>query len=127
MSFIETNNNPLKRTVGDCVVRAISLATGKDWDTTYIGVITQGFALKDMPSSNNVWGWYLFKNGFDRFTIPNTCPECYTVKDFCEDHPKGIFVLATGSHVVPVIDGNYYDTWDSGDENPVYYWERSND
>lgn len=127
MSFIETNNNPLKRTVGDCVVRAISLATGKDWDTTYIGVITQGFALKDMPSSNNVWGWYLFKNGFDRFTIPNTCPECYTVKDFCEDHPKGIFVLATGSHVVPVIDGNYYDTWDSGEENPVYYWERSND
>lgn len=125
MSFIETNNNPLKRTVGDCVIRALSQVTGRDWDTTYIGVITQGFALKDMPSSNNVWGWYLFENGFDRYAVPDTCPKCYTVKDFCRDHPDGTYVLATGSHVVAVIDGDYYDTWDSGEETPVYYWERS--
>lgn len=27
-------------------------------------------------------------------------------------------------HVVCVQDGFYWDTWDSGQEIPVYYWER---
>jgi hypothetical protein len=26
--------------------------------------------------------------------------------------------------VVAVVDGDYYDTWDCGDEVPVYYFER---
>jgi hypothetical protein len=26
--------------------------------------------------------------------------------------------------VVPVINGEFYDTWDSGEERPVYYWEK---
>ena len=34
--FIEKNMNPLKKTVGDCVIRAISVAEGVDWDDTFI-------------------------------------------------------------------------------------------
>ena len=56
--------------------------------------------------------------------MPNMCPPCYTVKDFCKDHPVGTYILATGSHVVTVVDGNYYDTWDSGTEVPIYYWKK---
>ena len=50
-------------------------------------------------------------------------PDCYTIEDFCADHPMGLYVLGTGTHVVTVVDGNYYDTWRSGDEIPQYYWE----
>ena len=85
---------------------------------------TEGLMLCDMPSSNNVWGSLLTDNGFTREIIPNTCPECYTVSDFCEDHAKGTYVLGTGTHAVAVIDGNYYDAWDSGDEIPVYVWKK---
>jgi hypothetical protein len=35
-------------------------------------------------------------------------------------------MLATGTHVVAVIDGNYYDTWDSGDEVPIALWKKEN-
>lgn len=80
--------------------------------------------MKDMPSSNNVWGEYLKQKGFRRAVIPDTCPSCYTVKDFCFDNPSGKFLLATGSHVIAVVNGDYYDTWDSGEEVPIYYWER---
>ena len=83
--------------------------------------------MSDMPSSNHVWGAYLMSKGFERHIIPNTCPDCYTVKDFCEEHPEGTYILATGSHVVAVIDGDYYDTWDSGDEIPIYFWEEAQD
>jgi hypothetical protein len=51
---------------------------------------------------------------------------CYTIKEFCKDHPIGDYLLGTGSHVVAVLDGNYYDTWDSGSEVPIYYFKRRN-
>lgn len=122
MAFIPYNPNPSGSYVGDCVIRAISKVTGKGWDDAYVGLAITGFALKDMPSSNHVWGVYLKNNGFRRIALPDTCPDCYSVSEFCDDNPSGRFILATGSHVVAVIDGDYYDSWDSGDEIPVYFW-----
>ena len=58
-----------------------------------------------MPSANNVWGSYLRDIGYKRYIIPNTCPDCYTVRDFCIEHAHGRYILATGSHVVAVVDG----------------------
>ena len=80
--------------------------------------------MADMPSSNGVWGAVLRQHGFYREAIPNTCPDCYTAADFCHDHPKGIYVLGFGNHVATVIDGVIYDSWDSSQEVPQYYWYR---
>lgn len=123
--YVFSNPNPAGQLVGDCVIRAIALATKNDWETVYARVSLQGYLMNDMPSSNAVWGAYLRTLGFKREAIPNTCPECYTVNDFCEDNPEGIFIVATGNHVVAVVDGDYYDTWDSGDELPIYYWRKN--
>lgn len=124
MAFKNYNPNPQNNLVIDCTVRAISKATGQSWDETYIGLAVQGYESKDMPNSNFVWGQYVKKLGFRKASLPNTCPDCYTVKQFCVDHPRGTFLLATGNHVVAVVDGDYYDTWDSGDEIPVYFWTK---
>lgn len=78
----------------------------------------------DMPSANRVWESWLAEEGYTRKLIPNTCPNCYTVRDFCLEHPTGKYLLATGEHVVTVENGDYYDTWDSGDEQPIYYWSK---
>lgn len=67
------------------------------------------------------------KNGFERFVIPNTCPDCYSVDDFCLDHPKGLYVLTLKNHVVAVEDGDIYDTWDCSGEIPLYFWKRKGD
>lgn len=122
--FVEFNLNPDKKTVGDCTVRAIGLAMGLSWDDTHADLSMVSHFLHDMPSANVVWGEYLYLNGFRRHIIPNTCPACYTVKQFTRDYPIGTFILATGSHVVTVIDGDYYDTWDSGEEIPIYFWRK---
>jgi len=106
------------------VIRAISLAMNQDWETTYIDIMIQGFMMHDMPSSNEVWSAYLRKNGFVRRVIPNTCPDCYSTIDFTRDFPQGEYILATGTHVVAIKDGNYFDTWDSGNEIPIYYWKK---
>ena len=122
--FRQYNANPDGNLTIDCTVRAISTALNQDWDTTYIGVCLEGFCMKSMPSANSVWGAYLRRHGYVRNIIPDSCPDCYTVADFCADNPRGVFILALSSHVIAVIDGDYYDTWDSGNEIPLYYWQR---
>lgn len=124
MSFKLYNANPFKNNTVDCVVRAISFIMNESWDTTYMKLALRGFELKAPMEVNYVWGSYLRTNGFNRYIIPNTCPDCYTIKEFCQDHSKGDFILATGSHVVAVRDGDYYDIADSGNEVPIYLWTK---
>ncbi|MCQ2507287.1 MAG: hypothetical protein MJ097_00700 [Dorea sp.] len=116
------NPNPQAARVGDCVIRAVSFATGQSWEKTYLDLCVYGLIYCDLPSSNGVWSRYLLDKGFRRYIVPDTCPSCYTVRQFTEDHPKGEYILAISGHVVAVKDGNHYDTWDSSDEVVVYYW-----
>ena len=125
--FVSYNPNPVGLKVGDCVVRALSKALGQKWEETYIDLCVEGCLRCDMPSANAVWGAYLRRKGFEREIIPNTCPDCYTVEDFCADYPNGTYILALDGHVVSVVDGQYYDTWQSGREVPIYYWHRKED
>lgn len=126
MGYVNYNPNPVRKLVGDCVIRAIAKATNKDWEDVYLDIMVQGFSMHDMPSSNDVWGTYLANNGFRRYIIPDTCPDCYTVNQFVMDNPYLTGILATGTHVIAVENGNYYDTWDSGFEVPIYYWRKEN-
>ena len=115
------NPNPNKSLIGDCVVRAIAIALDKGWKEVYMDLCFQGLALCDMPSSNKVWKTYLQNNDFVIGVIPNSCPECYTIAEFASDNRDGTYILGTGTHVVAVINGDYYDTWDSGQEVPLFY------
>ena len=110
--------------VGDCVVRAISRATGRTWEQTLCDLCVEALQQCDMPSANHVWGAYLRRKGFTRHALENECPDCYTVADFCRDHPDGTYVLATGTHAVCARGGDWHDTWDSGAEVPAYYWQK---
>lgn len=120
----EYNPNPTGKRVGDCAVRALCKATGLCWTGVFAGLCLKALELHDMPSANQVWGAYLRSQGFRRYILPDTCPDCYTVQDFCADHPEGLYVLAMNGHVVCVEDGDWYDSWDSGAESPVYYWAK---
>lgn len=122
MSYVYYNPNPYNKSVGDCVVRALTILFNDSWDNIYADLTMQGHFMKDMPNSNAVLGEYLKANGFSRGILPDTCPSCYTIRQFCKDNPHGKFLVATGSHVVAVVDGDYYDTSDSGNEVPLYFW-----
>ena len=118
------NPNPCGRAVGDCAVRALSAALGLDWEGAFDILAEFARNMCDMPSSDQVWGAVLRANGFYRSALPTSCPNCYTVEDFCQEHSTGIFVLGFGGHVATVIDGDLYDSWDSSNEMPIYFWYR---
>ena len=121
------NLNPRGKSVGDCTVRAIAIATGSAWVDTYLDLCLIGMLMADMPSANAVSTAYLKNKGFRRRTIPDDCPDCYTISDFCKDHPKGTYIIGTGSHLTTVIDSVLWDSWDSSNECPVYYFEKMED
>ena len=118
------NENPTGRNVGDCAVRAVAVALGIDWETAFLKIAKAAFQMGDMPSSNSVWGAVLRQEGFYRSAIPNTCPDCYDAEQFSVDHPRGVYVLGFGNHVATVRDGYIYDSWDSSQEIPQYYWAK---
>ena len=120
--WIRCNPNPFGKQTGDCVVRAIAIATDQSWRETYRDLCRMGEIRGDLPNSNAVWGSYLREKGATQFLLPESCPECITVRAFCERYPKGVYVIGTGTHAVAVIDGDWYDSFDSGDEVPSYFW-----
>lgn len=120
--FVYYNPNPLGRIVGDCVIRAICKVTNQSWSQAYRDLCDRGLALYDMPSSDEVWGSYLKQFGFRKYIVPDSCPDCYSLREFCKDHAEGIYVIKTDGHVTAAIDGVYFDSWDSGDRVPIYFW-----
>ena len=122
--YIYYNPNPLGKQVGDCTIRALTIFLNKSWDEVYDDLCAEGKLLADMPSGNTVWASYLRKRGYVSVPLVNTCPDCFTVYDFCRRNKTGRFLLSIGNHVVTVVNGDHYDSWDSGNEVPVYYWVR---
>ena len=121
--FIEYNPNPRGIHTGDCVIRSICKALDKEWEKVYMELTVKGLEKAMWGDTNAVWEKYLSENGFEMHVLQDTCPDCYTIADFADDHPTGTFIVATGTHVVCVQDGNYFDTWDSGSQIPSYYFE----
>ena len=125
MSYAYYQPNPAGKSVGDCTVRAISKALEQTWEETYVGLSLEGFKRGDLLNADSVWGPYLQRHGFRRHLIPDDGLGAYTVADFAADNPRGIFILSMpGHHVVTVKDGVIYDSWDSGNEDPAYYWTK---
>lgn len=120
------NPNPTGRSEGiDCTVRAVSKALDTDWETAYVLIALNGFALGDVSCSDYVWGSVLKDHGFNRENLSKEeIRSHYTVGDFAEDNPEGTFVIGTGTHAVAIVDGNIYDSFNSSYEPVEYVWYR---
>ena len=133
--YVYLNENPFGLDNGDCVIRALTTALNYNWFMVHDELCFLSRKMGDMPSSNRVWKQYLYNKGYKEYPAQNECPNCLTVQEFCSQHPKGRYILSTasysvardniivtGTHVIVVIDGNYYDTKDSGDSVPLSYF-----
>ena len=117
--YLFHNPNPKKTCIDDNVIRAISILTNQSWHYTYMELVVQGYDSQNMPSATEVWEAYLKTEGYEKHFL-----KCHSVKDFCKEHPKGRYLVATSNYVIPVINGSYHDVWDCGDEVPIYYFTK---
>ena len=116
--YFQPNKKDLKDRYADCTIRALCKALDVSWLEAFDLTIPicrreQVSNLFDAPAS--VRHAFLAELGFGYTPISNkrgsTRP---TISEFAKDHPTGRHIVVVAHHVVAVVDGMYYDTWDSG-------------
>lgn len=120
------NQNPKGRVTGDCVFRAISLATNKPYNECVIEMAQlmceTGYALNDNKGIEK----YLSNLGWVKHKQPRKANNTkYTGKEFCSkvvDKSKRYIANIGGHHIVAIVDGKVNDIWDSTDGCIGNYW-----
>ena len=100
------NANPMKNNVSDCTTRAISLAEGETWNTTYKKLSNLARRKGQMLDSVDFIEDYLDER------YPRQCHYAKTIKEFSKEYPWGIYLCTMASHITCIIDGCIYDTFD---------------
>ena len=116
--------NPVRTGAIDCATRAISKALDISWEKAYVILSVNGFLMGNDPASDEIWGSVLRQHGFKRYIVTDYCPDCYTVEDFCKDHPRGTYVVKSENHVATIRNGTLYDSWPSQDKIVQFFWTR---
>lgn len=120
--WVKANPNPGGKNVPDCVIRAICIALDLPWEKVSKDLSDLANKEYSVTCDDNIWGRYLWDLGFRPFLLYEYCPFCLTVKQFADIFDRGTYIIGTGNHAVAVIDGNYYDTWNSGREPVSFFW-----
>lgn len=116
--YIYYNMNPEGKTIGDCVIRAISLALGIE----YYEVIEMLYRYSDNNEcdmlSKDCYGGMLG----DNFKIPRFTAKNATVKQVAEDFKDNILIIRVNQHLTTSIKGDIYDIWNPENEKVDCFW-----
>lgn len=122
--YYQPNKKDVKDDCGDCVIRALSKVTGNDWGTIFMNLVPIALEMQRMPNERECFERYINENGFKWQSLGKIVGKRRpTVAEFARKHKQGKYIVRVAHHVVAVVDGNYYDTWDSGDRPMYGYWE----
>lgn len=123
LNFIKTNQNPKGRKTCDCVIRALSSATGKTWDEVYQDLAAIGFKIKAMPNDKPTYERYLQQQGWEKHKQPRKVSGFkYVVGELQELTAASRVVISVANHLTCVIDGSIVDSWNTNDRTILNYW-----
>ena len=111
------NQNPFNRRIDDCVLRSISLLTGRGWAETYDEMAYLSSKMGYMTENVEFVEDYLD----DRF--PRECHYAKSVGEFAEEHPRGKYAVTMDNHITAIIDGTIYDTFNPSDRVMRCAWK----
>ena len=123
--FIFHNENPKgSLRSGDCVIRAISKATGKHWDEVFTELARIGLEIKDTISSKRVYDQYLQEQSYPIQKQPRKSDNTkYTAAQFAKKFNQGTYIISLANHLSVIVDGKIYDTWNCSVSCVGNYWE----
>ncbi len=126
--YYQPNNKDLKDQFGDCQVRALSKALNISWVEAFdltIPICREMQTYTIFGGTCEIGKESLRRIGFTYSGISNKKgSKRPTVDSFAKDHPTGTYIAKVAHHVVAIVDGKYYDTWDSGQKSMYGYYEK---
>ena len=127
MAYINYNANPKGLKTGDCVIRALSKATGKSWDEVYTELFEIGFKKKRLPNEDPVFKAFLKKNNFiESPAIRNEYGKMISVEEFSKRvDADTMYIIQTRKHLTVVFNGDISDTWNTSRQTAGrFYFKR---
>lgn len=126
------NANPKNKYIDDCVIRAISTALNQSWESTYREMIELGIKYGCLAISDSTINRYLESKGwvkhkqFKKYdgTKYRGAEFCNWLKGTC--YHNVIANIGT-YHMVAIVEGVIYDTWDSSDGVVGNFWTNLKD
>lgn len=113
------NRNPKNNRVGDCVCRAISLATGLNYKAVdnLLQLIADAYDCEKLCIC-------CYHNLLEKVLCYEriTCHNFETVEDLAKLHPRETMIVRIEGHVTCIIKSNILDTWDCSDKLVDCYW-----
>ena len=125
-AYFQPNKKDLKDKVGDCQIRALCKTLNISWVEAFDLTIPicrelQTYTIFDCDLKKTKAAMETL--GFSYTGISNKKgSKRPTVDSFAKDHPTGKYIVSVAHHVVAVVDGKYYDTWDSGYKSLYGYY-----
>ena len=107
------NANPKGLHVHDCTVRAISLATGRTWDSTFDELCNFAQLKCVMPDDVKYIDEFLEKRFEKIYCCDRDC--AVSIRDFLASQPQGMYLITMSGHITCCINGCIYDTFDPSD------------
>jgi len=115
----EFNPNPKERNIGDCTLRSYCAAFGISWDKAFD--IASRVAKENSSMIQYVADKVLVEEfncvvdeKYNKKTVKSK--DRIKVNEFALSHPYGTYILHVPKHQVTVVNGEYWDSWDSGDK-----------
>lgn len=122
--YYQPNNKDIKDQQGDCVIRALTKALNKEWIEVFDELVPYAREVQTMPNCKPAYNKYLEDMGYKWVGLKaEKGKKRATPKTFCKEYKEGTYILALAHHLVTVVDGNYYDTWDCGNGCVYGYWK----
>lgn len=131
------NANPKGRYTTDCVIRAITKATGKDYCDVVMEMAKLQCEVGYDDGDKKAIELYLAKNGWAKQKQPRKRDNAkYTGAEFCKkltrEHFEGNVIANIGGHHIVCIAVQFhkhkvFDTWDSTNKSIGNYWIKKGD
>ena len=123
--YYQPNKKDLKDKYGDCVIRSLTKALNMEWLDVFDEMQPLSRELQVPFNCRPCYEKYLDIKGLIYHGISNAKgSKRPTVDEFAKNHKNGTYVLRVAHHLVTVVDGYYYDTWDCGKKSLYGYWEK---
>lgn len=117
--FIYYNANPDKKTISDCVLRALSLGTGLSYPTIRRKLYHSAKLFECARLNVDCYAHLLE----DVFKFPQIETFGMTVGKFADAHPYGIYLVRMNGHISTIWWGNVVDIWDCRSSYITDAWE----
>jgi hypothetical protein len=127
-TFRYHNCNPKQKCTEDCVIRAISSATGDSWEYVARQLVEYMVQTGEVYNTPKLYGKYLKDVGWVKQKQPvNSDGSKMKIKDFLKTFKGQAIVHAGRGHVTYIAEGHLWDIWNCENEIIGNYWTPENE